>query len=64
MEEVTTGMDTVFAQVAKFFSETGPIPSVFGWITSTDVLPYFALGITVSLILFGVKIVRGTIWGN
>lgn len=57
-------MTTVFSQVAQFFGEAGPIPTVFGWITSAEVLPFFALGITVSLILFGVKIVRGTIWGN
>ena len=63
MEEVTTGMTTVFSQVAQFFGETGPIPAVFSWITGTDVLPYFSLGITVSLVLFGVKVVRDTIWG-
>lgn len=64
MEGVTTGMDTIFNQIAQFFGETGPIPTVFDWITSAEVLPFFALGITVSLILFGVKIVRGVIWGN
>ena len=57
-------MTTVFSQLAQFFGEAGPIPTVLGWITSAEVLPFFALGITVSLILFGVKIVRGTIWGN
>lgn len=63
MEGAATGMATVFSQIGEFFGTNGPIPAVWTWITSTEVLPYAALGITVSLILFGVKVVRGTIWG-
>lgn len=63
MEGATTGMTTVFTQIGQFFGESGPIPAVWTWITSSEVLPFAALGITVSLILFGVKVVRGTIWG-
>lgn len=63
MEGATTGMATIFSQIAQFFSDTGPIPTVWAWLTGADVLPYFGLGIAVSLILFGVKMVRGAIWG-
>lgn len=45
------------------FGASGVIPTVFGWITSTEVLPYFAIGIGCSLALFGVKVIRGVIWG-
>lgn len=44
-------------------SPAGVIPTVFGWITSTPVLPFLAIGIGCSLALFGVKIIRGVIWG-
>lgn len=42
---------------------TGVIPTVFTWITSATVLPYFAIGIACSLALFGVKVIRGIVWG-
>lgn len=42
---------------------TGLIPQFFTWVTSDTVLPYFGLGICVSLVLLAVKVVRGTIWG-
>ena len=45
------------------FGETGAIATTFGWITSADVLPYFAIGIGCSLVLFGVKVVRSIVWG-
>lgn len=39
------------------------ITSMFTFITSKDVLPWFAIGIVASLVLFGVKIVRRVVWG-
>ena len=42
---------------------TGVIPTFFNWVTSPTVLPFFALGICVSLVLLAVKVVRGTVWG-
>lgn len=44
-------------------TSAGVIPTVFTWITSTPVLPFLAIGIGCSLALFGVKIIRGVIWG-
>ena len=41
----------------------GLLKTFFTWVTSTDVLPYFVLGICVSLVLLAIKIVRGTVWG-
>lgn len=41
----------------------GVIPTFFTWVTKPEVLPYFALGICVSLVLLAVKVVRGTVWG-
>lgn len=38
------------------FGASGVITTVFSWMTSTDVLPYFAIGIGCSLALFGVKV--------
>lgn len=45
------------------FSDDGVISTVFGWITSADVLPFFAIGIACSLALFGVKAIKSVIWG-
>lgn len=41
----------------------GVIPTFFNWVTKSEVLPFFALGICVSLVLLAVKVVRGTVWG-
>lgn len=41
----------------------GVIATVFEWITSSDVLPFFAIGIACSLALFGIKAIRSVIWG-
>lgn len=45
------------------FGADGAISTVFEWMTSATVLPYFAIGIGISLALFGVKIIRSVIWG-
>ena len=49
--------------VSALFGTGGLVPTFFTWVTSTDVLPYFVLGICVSLVLLAIKIVRGTVWG-
>lgn len=49
--------------MGALFGTNGVIPTFFEWVTSTAVLPYFGLGICVSLVLLAVKVVRGTIWG-
>lgn len=42
----------------------GIVVQFFSWLTSSAVLPYFGIGIAVSLVLLAVKIVRGAIWGD
>ena len=49
--------------VSALFGSGGLVPTFFAWVTSADVLPYFVLGICVSLVLLAIKIVRGTVWG-
>ena len=39
------------------------VGDVFGMITGEDFLPYFVIGIAVSLTLVGVMIVRKVVWG-
>ncbi len=39
------------------------VKSVFGMITADSFLPYFVIGIAVSLTLVGVMIVRKVVWG-
>ena len=41
----------------------GILKTFWTWVTSADVLPYFVMGICVSLVLLAIKIVRGTVWG-
>lgn len=49
---------------SALFGTNGIVVTFFGWLTSADVLPYFGIGIAVSLVLLAVKIVRGAIWGD
>lgn len=42
----------------------GTIVTVFNWLTSSSVLPFFAIGIGCSLALFGVKVIRSVVWGS
>ena len=64
MEVTPTAIQTIFETLQQGI--TGMITAVtsmFDFITSTDVLPWFAIGIVASLVLFGVKIVRRVVWG-
>lgn len=54
--------DTLFA-VGSDTASAGVIPTLFSWITSSSVLPFFAIGIGCSLALFGIKAIRSVIWG-
>ena len=49
--------------MVALFGTGGVVPTFFNWVVSEPVLPYFGLGICVSLVLLAVKVVRGTIWG-
>ena len=41
----------------------GILKTFWTWVTGANVLPYFIIGICVSLVLLAIKIVRGTVWG-
>lgn len=45
------------------FGADGAVQTFFTWLTSATVLPYFVIGIACSLVLMGIKVVRGAIWG-
>lgn len=49
---------------SALFGTNGIVIQFFGWFTSSAVLPFFGIGIAVSLVLLAVKIVRGAIWGD
>lgn len=60
-----TALVSVLQSLASaLFGTNGIVVTFFGWLTSSDVLPYFGIGIAVSLVLLAVKIVRGAIWGD
>lgn len=61
---MSTLLSTLTEVATSIFGTGGVVPTFFTWLTSSTVLPYFAIGIGVSLLLLGVKIVRGIIWGN
>ena len=42
--------------------DKGIVVQFFNWLTSTDVLPFFAIGIGVSILLLSVRLVKGAIW--
>lgn len=60
MDGLITNLNSV---MGALFGTGGVVRTFFSWVVSTEVLPYFGLGICVSLVLLAVKVVRGTIWG-
>lgn len=42
---------------------TGAIPTFWNWLTDPAVIPYFLIGVAVSLILLAVRVVKGIFWG-
>lgn len=59
LEAVTTGLSTVISWVGTFVSalvgESG---------TLSALLPLLAIGVSVSALLLGIKVVRSVIWGS
>ncbi len=55
---------TLFGSGTGEVAVAGVIPTVFTWLTSDTVLPFFAIGIGCSLALFGVKVIRSVVWGS
>lgn len=63
-DETSAAVAEGLVQVTStLFGSDGAVPSVFEWITSSSVLPFFAVGIGCSLVLFGIKVVRSIVWG-
>lgn len=56
-------VDSIKSVFTLLFGADGAIGTFFTWLTSATVLPYFVIGIACSIVLFGVKVVRGAIWG-
>lgn len=59
LEAVTSGISVVIGWVAEVVTalvgEAGQLK---------ELLPLFAIGVAISAILLGIKIVRGLIWGS
>lgn len=60
-------METVVSTLSSIstalFGTGGAIPTFWNWLTGADVLPYFLIGVGVSLLLLAVRIVKGIFWG-
>lgn len=56
--------EALSAVTTTIFGSGGCVATAFSWITSAEVLPYFAIGIGCSLALFGVKVIRSVVWGS
>ncbi len=41
----------------------GAIPTFWNWLVDPQVLPYFLVGVGVSLLLLAVRVVKGIFWG-
>lgn len=63
MEGGMTMATAIQSAFTLLFGTNGAIPTFFTWVTSDAVIEWFILGVACSLVLFGVKVVRGTIWG-
>lgn len=55
---------TVLQNIATaLFGTGGAIPTFWTWLTGETVLPYFLIGVGISVLLLGIKIVKGIFWG-
>lgn len=61
---MTSIMDLAQSLADGLFGTDGLVLTFFSWLVSDAVLPFFVIGLTVSLTLLAVKIVRGVIWGT
>lgn len=61
---ITNVQDFFTALFSTAEGSEGIVTQFFTWVTSAEILPYFAVGICVSLVLLSIRIVRGLIWGN
>lgn len=52
--------DALFSTAAD---SQGAVVIFWEWLTSTAVLPYFLIGVGVSMLLLAVRIVKGIFWG-
>lgn len=41
----------------------GAVPIFWAWITSETVLPFFLIGVGVSLLLLAIRVVKSVFWG-
>ena len=53
LQNITTGL----------FGADGAIPTFWNFLTGEDVLPYFLIGVGVSMLLLAVRLVKGIFWG-
>lgn len=58
MEAVTSAITTVLSWIGAFVDALFATDGVLG-----DLLPFFVVGIAISAVLLGVKIVRSLVWG-
>lgn len=60
---MTSIISTLQNVMTGLFGTGGAIPTFWNFLTGEDVLPFFLVGVAVSLILLGVKLVKGIFWG-
>lgn len=60
MATITTTMQNI---ASALFGTNGAVPTFWNWLTGADVLPYFLIGVGISLLMLGVRIVKGIFWG-
>lgn len=67
---MTTIIDTLQAVAVALFggtldetTVTGAIPTFWNWLTGEQVLPFFLIGVGVSLLMLAVRIVKSIFWG-
>lgn len=61
--DFSTVTSTLSDVADALFGANGAIPTFWNWLTGTTVLPFFLVGVAVSLLLLAVRIVKGIFWG-
>lgn len=62
--KVLQDLATALFGAATETAPAGIVVQFFDWITSASVLPFFGIGISVSLVLLASRIVRSAVWAS
>lgn len=59
---MTAIVSTLQNIISALFGTNGAVPTFFTWLTSEGVVEYFLIGVSISVLLLGIRIVKSIFW--